>query len=115
MGVSTGFNEQAQRAAVDPGALHIVQEQPMIAEQTFRQRRDREVAKMLVIDGVELALLNKVDNVRSFDYGYAGSASGDALMPSTKPVQVGDVREHVVGQEYVSLRALRRPAVPPAL
>src|ERR1700722_947778 len=99
------LDEQPEGSAVDLGALHVVQEKAMITEQAGK-RRHREIAEMLVVNGVELALLDQVDNVRRFNHCDAGGLQqgGDAV---DEAVEVGHVSEHIVGQEDVSLLALR--------
>ncbi len=62
------LDKQPERSAVDFGALHVVEVQTMIAEKP-RQRRHRKVAEVLVVDGVELAFLDQVDNVGRLDDG----------------------------------------------
>ena len=66
-----------------------------------------------MIDGVELALLDQVDNVGRFDDGDAvGFQQGFDAVHET--VQVGHVREHIVGQEHIGFLALGVQAWLPA-
>ncbi len=106
------LDKQPQRSAVDLGALHVVQVKAMIAEKP-RQRRHREVAEMLVIDGVELALLDQVDDVRRLDDGHAcGLQQGSDAVDEA--VQIGHVGEHIVSQEDIGLLALGGQLFAPA-
>ena len=60
---------------------------------------------MLVVDGVELALLDQVDNVRRLDHGHTrGLQQGSDAVDEA--VQIGHMREHIVGQEDIRFLAL---------
>ena len=87
---------------VDP--LDTVQIQPMAPEQAF-DRGDREVAEMLVIDRVELAVVDQVAHVVHLDHGDAVvlEQRRDSVDES---VRVRDVREHVVGMHDIGPAAL---------
>ena len=98
------FDEQPQRAAVDGQAPHVVQEQPVPAQQVV-DRRHREVAQVLVVDGVELAVVDQVAHVGKLDDRHAVGLEqgGDA---GHETVGVGHVGQHVVGVDDVGLLAL---------
>ena len=66
-----------------------------------------------MIDGVELALLDQVDNVRRLDHGDTRGLQ-QCLDAVDETVQVSDVREHIVGQEDIRLLALDGSVLPPA-
>ena len=51
---------------MDLQPLHVEDHQAMSAEQPV-ERRQREVAEVLVIDGVELDVLDHVADIRSLD------------------------------------------------
>ena len=70
---------------------------------------------MLVVDRVELAVVDQVDDVRALDDGQCLRGASSVAMPSTNPLRSGDVREHVVGEEEVgacALGAQRRAPAP---
>ena len=93
------LHEQPDRAAVHGHPLDLVQVQPVAAEQLV-QRRHGEVAQMLMIDRVELAVVNEVHQIRTLDHRHAVILEDDpdAL---DEPVEVRHVRQHVVRQEHI--------------
>ena len=56
---------EPQRAAVDREPADVVQHQTMAPEQPV-ERGDREIAQMLVVDRVELAVIDQVDQIGHF-------------------------------------------------
>ena len=92
---------------MDRDALGIVQRQALAREERL-QRGAREVAVMLVVDGVELAVVHQVTHVRHLDDRGAvvGDQNSDAL---DEAVQVGDMGHHVVGDEHVDRTVLLPP------
>ncbi len=85
--------------------LDAVEVQAVALEQIL-QRRDREVAQVLVVDRVELAVIDQIPHVGRFDHGDAGvfEQCGDA---GHETVGVGHVCQHVVGVNHVGSLALR--------
>src|SRR5512146_724583 len=81
------------------GVRDAIQIQAMIAEKVV-QRCDRKVAEVLVIDCVELALLDKVQQIGNLDDEHAVflEKQRNALNEAAK---VGNMCEHVVGEEDV--------------
>ncbi len=98
------LDEEAQRASVDVGQNDVVQEETVTPEELV-QRRHREVAEVLVVDGVELPLVDEVEQVGTLDdrHTVVGEQQVDAVDES---VEVLDVREDVVAQKHVSLLPL---------
>ncbi len=98
------LDEEAQRAAVDLGALHVVEVEAVLAEELV-QGGDGEVAQVLVVDGVELDVIDQIDNVGALDDGHAGRLQ-HGFDAGDEAVEVGHVGQDVVGQEDVGRLAL---------
>src|SRR6185312_3752058 len=98
------FNEQAEGAAVNSQRLDAIQKQAVALEQ-IAQRGDREVAQVLVIDRVELAVIDEIAHVRCFDdcNTIVLQQRRDA---GNEAVRVGDVGQDVVGVNDVRDLAL---------
>ena len=77
----------------------------MAAEQVI-ERGHREVAEMLVIDRVELAVLDQVDHVGHLEHREAVRLLEQNRDPRDQAVQVRDVGEHVVGDDQIGGAAL---------
>ena len=84
---------------MDGDSLDVADSQPMSPEQGM-QGAQGEIAEMLVVDGVELDPLNHLLHVWDFDHRDAVGLQQD-LNAFHEPVQVGDVRQHVVGDDHV--------------
>ena len=75
----------------------------------------REVAEVLVVDRVELALLDQTQQVRELDGDHAGGLEQD-LHPGNEVVEIRHVSQDVVGEQQIggdvrprSERAVSRP------
>ena len=79
--------------------LDVIQRESVPLEET-RQGCHREVAQMLVVDRVKLAVVDQILNVRDFDDDHTVFLQED---PDTfhEPVEVGDVGQDVVGDDHV--------------
>ena len=62
----TASHEQAQGSAVDRQALDVIEIQIVTAEKGV-QGHHRIVAQVLVVNGVELAMVDQVDQIGAFD------------------------------------------------
>ena len=76
-----------------------------MAPEQLIERRDREVAQVLMVDRVELAVVDQIDQIGHLQDRDAVlfEQGGDAL---DQAVQVGHVGEHVVGEDHVGAPAL---------
>ena len=62
--------------------------------------QERKIRKVLVIDGVELALLDQAQQVRKLEGGNPGRLE-ESLKPVHEVVQIGHVRQHVIGDHQI--------------
>src|SRR3984893_5159416 len=60
---------------------------------------------MLMIDRVELHMVDEVFNVRDFDYGNTFRFEHNRD-PFDEPVEIGDMRQHVVGMDHIRAAVL---------
>jgi len=67
--VLSGLDVQAKRSPVDGGPFHVVEVEVVAPKQPV-QRRDGEVAQMLMVDGVERAVVDEIDDVGHLDDGH---------------------------------------------
>ena len=97
------FHEDAQAAAVDRQQFDMVEIQPMPPEQMI-ERGGREIAQMLVIDGVEFAMVDQRFQIGRFDHRHAIilQQRGD---PGDEAVGIGYVGQHVVAMDDIGLDA----------
>src|SRR5580704_3141747 len=93
------FHKETERSAVNRSMLKVIQKQAMIAEKAI-QRGDREVAEVLVIDGVEFAMLDKIEQIGNLDNKYAVPLE-KLRNAINETAQVCDMREHVVGEKDI--------------
>ncbi len=100
------FEEKAQRATVNGHALDVVQIQPMLPEQ-FIQRRDREVAEVLVVDRVEFHMIDEIHHIGHFNDSQAILLQ-DRMDAGNKAIQIRDVGQDIVGQKDIGLLAFVR-------
>ena len=97
-----------QRTTVDWNAAHVVNIQTMAAEQCVGTR-NRKVAEMFMIDGVELAFLDQIAHIRKLDNGHA-------IVPEHRPdagdkiVRIGNMRDDIIGDKQVGCIDLRASA-----
>ncbi len=85
--------------------LHVVEEETMITEQAFEGDHGK-VAEVLVVDGVEFALLDEIDEIGNFN-DCDPVRFEKQLHAFDEAVQIRDVRENVVSQKDVGLLAFR--------
>jgi hypothetical protein len=97
----------AEGAPVEVGeVLDVVEEQPVAAHQGV-DGGAREVAEVLVVDRVELAVLDEVADAGVLDRDHARLLEQLAVTRH-EAVEVGHVRHHVVGDDDVGLALLGR-------
>src|SRR4051812_16016314 len=104
--IVTTFDEQPQGATMDRERLDTVEVQVVSPEQPI-QRSYREIAQMLVINGIEFDVLDEVLQVGNFDHGNTVVLQ-DRADPGDETVRVCDVGEHVVCMHDVGLLSARR-------
>src|SRR5262249_10969190 len=90
--------------ALDIDNLHPVRREQMM------ERGERVIAKMLVIDRIELNLVEQVLDVRSLDDADAAGLE-DRRNARNKTVQIGHVSQDVVLVKNVGLQALVAAAI----
>ena len=89
-----------QGATVEVGEVLDVVEVQAVAGHQRLDGRTREVAVVLVVDGVELDMLDEVADVGVLDGQHAvvGEQGGES---ADEVVEVGHVGHHVVGHDHV--------------
>ena len=84
--------------------VDMIQVQGMPSKE-FVHRGYREVAQVLVINGVELAVLDQVANIRRFDDCHTIILEQNANA-FDEAVEIGYVGEHIVSNDHVGALAL---------
>src|SRR5262245_47895177 len=87
-------DEQPQRTAVDRNQFDVANHQTAAAAERL-DRTQRVVAKVLVIDGVELELSNEVAHIGSFDHRHAIRLE-QLFDAADECVGIGNVGEDIV-------------------
>src|SRR5262249_16963020 len=85
--------------------LDVEQHQAVVSEDPLH-RREREIRKVLVIDGVELILVHQLEQMRKLHRDDA-ARSQQTAHPGDEIVDVGNVREDVVAEQKVRLAVVR--------
>ena len=96
--------EDAQRAAVGGDLLDIEQLEAVVAEDRLGGV-EREVAEVLVVDGVELVLVDQPHDVGELHRQHTGRGERD-LHAGDEVVEVRHLSEDVVAEEEVGVAAL---------
>ena len=89
----------AQRAAVGGQLLHVENGEAVVGKNALH-RPEREVAEMLVVNGVKLVARNELQQVRKLQGDDSLWLEGQP-QPAHEVVQVGHVGQHVVADEQV--------------
>src|SRR5262249_22248477 len=97
--VIISFHEETQRPPMNRGVLQVIQKKAMFAEEAF-QCGHREVTQMLMINGIEFAMLDEINQVGDFDHENSALFEKQRN-PINETTKVCDVCEDVVGEEYV--------------
>src|SRR5262245_2450565 len=92
-------NEKPQRSTMGRNLLRIEHPQTVPREDLLN-REQRQIGEMLVIDRIELQSADQVEHVRKLDGEYA-FVTQENLHARDKIVDVGYVREHVLGRQQV--------------
>jgi hypothetical protein len=101
--------EDADRATVDREAFDVMNLEA-VASCELVESREREIAKVLVVNRVELAVLDEVAHVRAFD-DRDSTAVEHRRKTGNDTIQVGHVREDIVRVNDVGAKPLRRELV----
>ncbi len=90
----------SQRATVQVREVLDVVEMQAVSRHQRVDRRAREVAVVLVVDGVELDVLDEIAHVRVLDREQP-VVGEQRREPADEVIEVGDVRHDVVGDDYI--------------
>ena len=84
---------------MDGRPLDMVEIESMPSEKTI-ESSDGEIAEMLMVNGVKLAVVNQIDDIGHFNDGDAR-----VLQQQTntrhKAVEIGHMSQHIISQKYV--------------